>query len=139
MASTVRIPVIVAQTGPVAPSPTGRSMRTASTTQPGAAQAREHFNNRALNQMQTKVANAVQAIKALPFAQGNFFPGLTFISGVATPVLHLLGRPYQGAWLMNPTLNYLSYGIIANASTNLNASQITIKCQNTVIADVWVY
>jgi hypothetical protein len=138
-----RIPVRLfpgTQVGATNPASSGgRSVAVTSQLTPGTSQGREHFAARALNALQTKIAQAVQSSKAAAWSQGNMITGVAFTGGSTVAVAHKLGRAYVGAHVMNPSGGYLSYKIVANSDPRLNAYQISIVCQNTCTADVLVY
>lgn len=129
-----RIPTTIYPSGQSGPGGVKPALRT-----PGPYQSTERFRDRSGNRIQTAAQQANAKATNRFDADNNVIGNVTFSATTITPVQHGLGRAYRGAHLVNPRGGYLSYYIVPNTDSRLDASQVVIVCEHNVTADVVVY
>lgn len=87
------------QFGPANPAGRSRALPLPVVLLRGPAQGLEHTPHRQQNDLQKRVASAVEVSKANPLADCSFLQNVTFTSGTPVTLRHNLGRAFVSAFL----------------------------------------
>lgn len=85
------------------------------------------------------LAEAIRPLLAHPRAESVTIQDVPFTSGVATAISHRLGRAYTGWTVHRVRLNGSTFVETANATSALDASQLTLTASADCKADVEVW
>jgi hypothetical protein len=106
------------------------------------------YEDRKLNAVARSSERTTDAIRALPFADGNLLENVAFVAGSISTLNHGLNAPYRGYLVLNVRGVASNFRSVPNSQTSqsgrqaasaLDAVQIQIIPSATCTADVWVY
>lgn len=98
----------------------------------------EKFAERALDQLQRNLVEAIRPLLASPIAGGNLFAEVPFTAGVSKQLAHLLEQPYAGFIVTRVRGTAARFVEIAPTSGQA-ARFITLQADATCTADVYVF
>lgn len=99
----------------------------------GAAQGLEHTDDRALDAIQRRVADASGAARANPLASCNFIQNLSFVGGVSLIVQHGLGRAFVSAFVCGQSVSGAYHIQRASAPVRPPSNQNILDTRQVVV------
>lgn len=98
----------------------------------------ERFTDRALDQLQRTVLEALRPVLVNPIMGGNRLADVPFVSGTLVQLPHHLDRAYSG-WIITRVRGSAARFIEIAQAESLDARYVTLQADANCTADVYVF